>query len=1125
MKEQVMMRFVVAGCRYIGKRGIHGWLVTLVAGVCLLSAARAQEPPPPPTDQEPATATAGAAPLIIPPASTQAATLLRQVPQGPGDLPARVELAEARLTVLAPTTQPAESPEAPDAALRADALALYDAWQNYLGRVQRAAGLYTAIEELGSPAQVELLSTELVQIEAQALELAAALPIEELRAVTAADVEALRQRVQGIETARGILADEQARRAAQLAGGFAQRRAQLEAELRVLRQEHEAAVQQPEAEAAVTTAPATESLGERRLRVLIGALELALHNIALDERHTELLQRRDERRLTVQRELLTAAQARLAQLTEELGRSQLERLELERQATTRPFERALLDTEVFVERVLQRYFTGPERVQTLQRYAADTRADRLIERINTARAAWERIVDTLDYRSSEETRTLYLRSEADQIDITRRAAELRRAQVELLTLQQNMQTARDRALLRFVELAAAVEGEASGTDAAERTRLDAQLAELRARFAETMSAAMTPAGPVLDRLITALERADEHLSYLETVNLSLFWRRIGSRDAGVLRTDWRRAGTELRAVVAAFGPPAAVLAAAEADLDATLFGGNDDEGRARTLLAALAAPLRVPGSAVWTWGPALLALSVVCGIVLTVLARRRGVVLARHIETDYLRPRPTDGESAPPPASGLSDRINLLGWNMLGDLAIVVLVTGALLVLVWQAYPEGRARLVVATLLGLAAAAPLAIRLVHHLFEDNSPAHRPLPCSDRVAQHYRWWLGTIIFYSACVLAVPLALDVGGFALTLRNASYEVFKTGLLVLLLLFLLPKQRVLGVFDAWQGQWVAAFAVLLYPVVTLVVVALLALQVVGFGALATYIGFGILVTGLLLIVALTVSEYVVDLLDHYAEREPRTRVNTAAPLAHSTGPERDGEPEDPVLAESRSRYVLALLRAAVRLALLATFLVGFLWIWNIRLPREWLDLHMLGTGALVLVAALVLDRLAYAALFALHRGGRLPESIVNLLRRWLRGVLTVLAALSFIALSGWRIDSIWTLLTTVVAMIAVAFVAVWSILSNLLATIVILIWRPFNIGEQVEILPEGLQGRVVDINFMYTVLQGEGGTRMSVPNNLFAQKFIRRKTLRGVPVRTLAEQIESNAALGEDAAAPPAR
>ncbi len=59
---------------------------------------------------------------------------------------------------------------------------------------------------------------------------------------------------------------------------------------------------------------------------------------------------------------------------------------------------------------------------------------------------------------------------------------------------------------------------------------------------------------------------------------------------------------------------------------------------------------------------------------------------------------------------------------------------------------------------------------------------------------------------------------------------------------------------------------------------------------------------------------------------------------------------------------------------------------------------------------------------------------------------------------------------------------------------------------------LPENIEGQVIDINFVYTILKSEDGKKMAIPNNLFAQKFIRRSSFRGAPKRTLAEQLASD-------------
>ena len=85
--------------------------------------------------------------------------------------------------------------------------------------------------------------------------------------------------------------------------------------------------------------------------------------------------------------------------------------------------------------------------------------------------------------------------------------------------------------------------------------------------------------------------------------------------------------------------------------------------------------------------------------------------------------------------------------------------------------------------------------------------------------------------------------------------------------------------------------------------------------------------------------------------------------------------------------------------------------------------------------------------------------------------------------------------------AVAAVAFFAMWSVLSNLLCAVFIFTMGPFRIGDVVELVDTtdkpGIKGRVTAINLMFTTLIEPaelGGTLVQVPNSKFFQKSIRR-------------------------------
>lgn len=82
---------------------------------------------------------------------------------------------------------------------------------------------------------------------------------------------------------------------------------------------------------------------------------------------------------------------------------------------------------------------------------------------------------------------------------------------------------------------------------------------------------------------------------------------------------------------------------------------------------------------------------------------------------------------------------------------------------------------------------------------------------------------------------------------------------------------------------------------------------------------------------------------------------------------------------------------------------------------------------------------------------------------------------------------------LISAAAVIGVGFLAVWTMVSNVTASIFITIWRPFHLGETIELLPENLKGRVIDRNMMFTAVRDETGCVLQIPNNLFFQKMFK--------------------------------
>src|SRR5208337_2602601 len=103
------------------------------------------------------------------------------------------------------------------------------------------------------------------------------------------------------------------------------------------------------------------------------------------------------------------------------------------------------------------------------------------------------------------------------------------------------------------------------------------------------------------------------------------------------------------------------------------------------------------------------------------------------------------------------------------------------------------------------------------------------------------------------------------------------------------------------------------------------------------------------------------------------------------------------------------------------------------------------------------------------------------------------IVAAMLILNLWGISMSGLWTLLVSAAAVIGVGFLAVWAMISNITASLFLTIWRPFHLGQTVELLPENLKGRVIGRNTMFTAIREDDGCTLQIPNNLFFQKVFR--------------------------------
>ncbi|KPX96376.1 Uncharacterized protein ALO63_04047 [Pseudomonas amygdali pv. mori] len=163
------------------------------------------------------------------------------------------------------------------------------------------------------------------------------------------------------------------------------------------------------------------------------------------------------------------------------------------------------------------------------------------------------------------------------------------------------------------------------------------------------------------------------------------------------------------------------------------------------------------------------------------------------------------------------------------------------------------------------------------------------------------------------------------------------------------------------------------------------------------------------------------------------------------------------------------------------------------------WLEPLLVGAQILlILLAGYVLQRIVGGFLTGLGERYPLPPELLVPVRGGLRWLIMGSAFVLVLGRLGVSATVLWTALSGFVAVAAVAFFAMWSVLSNLLCAILIFTIGPFRIGDMVDTLDKpGVKGRVVAINLMFTTLietPEAGGALVQVPNSQFFQKSVRR-------------------------------
>ena len=138
------------------------------------------------------------------------------------------------------------------------------------------------------------------------------------------------------------------------------------------------------------------------------------------------------------------------------------------------------------------------------------------------------------------------------------------------------------------------------------------------------------------------------------------------------------------------------------------------------------------------------------------------------------------------------------------------------------------------------------------------------------------------------------------------------------------------------------------------------------------------------------------------------------------------------------------------------------------------------------------------------------IPKTASHALRNFSRWIFLMLIVFGISKITGIDLGGIIPTLMLILGTLIFLSFAAWSMLGNVTAGFVIMIWRPFEIGHIVEIMPDGYTGEIINVNLMFTSIKTDIGARLSIPNAIILQKVVRNQMRDGKQIFEMRYPIE---------------
>jgi MscS family membrane protein len=149
--------------------------------------------------------------------------------------------------------------------------------------------------------------------------------------------------------------------------------------------------------------------------------------------------------------------------------------------------------------------------------------------------------------------------------------------------------------------------------------------------------------------------------------------------------------------------------------------------------------------------------------------------------------------------------------------------------------------------------------------------------------------------------------------------------------------------------------------------------------------------------------------------------------------------------------------------------------------------------SSLVAVILYLLIQKLINSSIQRVARKRNMEPTHTKIVNGTFKAILFFILIIALLAIWGIKPKDAGLFISGLLGLIAIGFFAVWSILSNIVAGLLLFISAPFKINDEIVVLPDETQGTVVDMGLFFVVLKDEKESLLNIPNNLFFQKTIK--------------------------------